>query len=88
MKRLIISPHARVQMELRGATDDEVEAAISQGERLPARSGRTAFRKNFTFRAVWKSRYYETKQVVPIVVEEDEVLVIVTVYVFYFGGEQ
>ena len=30
---------------------------------------------------------YETKQVMPIVVEEPHRLVVVTVYVFYFGGK-
>lgn len=86
MKRVIISPHARGQMGLRGATGAEVEITISQGERLPARRGRTAFRKNFPFRSDWKGRYYETKQIMPIVVEEDDTVTVVTVYVFYFGG--
>lgn len=55
------------------------------GERVPARQGRAAYRKNFPFRAEWKGRYYETKQVMPIVAEEDDTLVVVTVYVFFFG---
>jgi hypothetical protein len=32
-------------------------------------------------------RYYETKQVMAVVVEETERLLVVTVYAFYFGGE-
>lgn len=63
----------------------EVQSAISEGEKLPARRGRTAFRKNFPFRSEWKGRYHETKQVMPIVVEEEQRFVVVTVFVFYFG---
>ncbi len=46
-----------------------------------------SFRKNFPFQAVWKGKRYDVKQVMPIVIEETEALVVVTVYVFYFGGE-
>lgn len=86
MKRIVFSVHACEQLVLRGATEGEVESAISEGERLPARHGRTAFRKNFAFRSEWKGGYHETKQVMPIVVEEEDRFVVVTVFVFYFGG--
>ena len=86
MNRVVFSDHARAQLELRGTTEAEVEGAIHEGEKLPAERGRLAFRKNFVFRSNWKGRYYETKQVMPIVVEEDDAYVVVTVYVFYFGG--
>jgi hypothetical protein len=36
----------------RGATMDEVIATIEQGESLPARLGRTGFRRNFPFGAL------------------------------------
>ena len=87
MKPVVISAHALQQMSLRGALEEEVEAAIALGEKSPARVGRIAFRKNFTFRSVWKGRYYEMKQVMPVVVEEADATVVVTVYVFYFGGQ-
>ena len=51
-----------------------------------AKQGRRAFRKNFSFNASWKGRYYDVKQVVPIVAEEPDAWVVITVYVFYFGG--
>ena len=86
MRRIVFSPHAIEQLALRGSTESEAESAIREGERLPARLRRTAFRKNLSFRSHWKGRYYETKQVMPIVVDEGDELVVVTVYVFYFGG--
>ncbi len=86
VKVIRFSQHARDQMPDRGATEAEVTTAIRSGERLGAKRGRVAFRKNFSFEGQWKGRYYETKQVVPIVSEEAERLIVVTVYVFYFGG--
>ena len=58
------------------------------GERIPAKIGRVAYRKNFPFESKWKNRYYEIKQVVPIVVEDGDILVVVTVYAFYIGGQK
>ena len=42
------------------------------------------YRKNFTFNREWRGRHYRVKQVAPVVVERDDTLVVVTVYVFYF----
>ena len=88
MDSVLISPHARQQMDLRGASEQEVILAIREGEATPAKSGRLICRKNFSFRSEWKGRYHETKQVAPIVAREGDSLVVVTVYVFYFGGKE
>ena len=86
MKRITFSEHALERIEERGATRGEVEKAIREGEVAPAKKGRLAFRKNFSFESEWKGKYYAMKQVKPVVVEIDKELVIITVYVFYFGG--
>ncbi len=86
VKKIIFSNHSLDQIDDRGATKDEVKRAIWEGERISAKEGRLAFRKNFLFASVWKGKYYRIKQVMPIVVEEEK-FVVVTVYVFYFGGE-
>jgi len=86
MKPIVFSTHALEQMADRGAQQSEVENAINAGEEIPAKQGRRAFRKNFSFNATWKGRYYDVKQVVPIVAEEPDTWVVITVYVFYFGG--
>jgi hypothetical protein len=88
MKPIVFSQHAAEQMPDRGATQQEVEAAIRAGERVPAKKGRIAFRRNFSFRREWKGHYYEGKQVMPVVVEENDRMVVVTVYVFYYGGRR
>ena len=86
MKRIVFSAHARSQLALRGATESEVTTAIQKGEEVAAKQRRTAFRKNFRYQSQWMGKFYESKQVLAIVVDEGEALVVVTVYVFYIGG--
>jgi len=86
MENIVFSKHALDQMIKRGATRTEVEATIREGEVTPAKKGRLAFRKNFPFGSEWKGKYYEMKQVMAIVVKEEERFAVITVYAFYFGG--
>ena len=88
MKGIVFSKHALAQMPDRGATAEEIEAAIRTGESVPAKGKRLAFRKNFPFNKEWRGRHYDVKQVMPIITEESDRIVVVTVYVFYFGGAQ
>jgi hypothetical protein len=88
MKQVVFTEHALDQLNDRGATKAEVEASIGSGEKIQAKKGRMAFRKNFSFEAYWKGKYYITKQVMPIVRDEPDRLVVITVYVFYFGGKE
>ncbi|TET28297.1 DUF4258 domain-containing protein [Candidatus Aerophobetes bacterium] len=83
-KPIEISQHAREQMIERGVKEEEVLTAIRQGEAELTRSRRVMYRKNFQFNGVWRGKRYAVKQVVPIVIEESEKLVVVTVYTFYF----
>jgi hypothetical protein len=87
VKPIVFSTHALGQMTDRGTNQAEVEAAIQEGEEIPAKQGRRAFRKNFAFNSQWKGRYYELKQVAPVVADELDRFVVITVYVFYFGGK-
>ncbi len=68
----------------RGASEREVEAAIRTGNSEPATGGRITFRKNFAFNEFWRGKRYAVKQVAPIVVEETNRFVVVTVFVYYF----
>jgi hypothetical protein len=86
--QIVFSQHVRDQMVDRGTSEDEIKLAIRDGEEISARKGRKAYRKNFPFESYWKGKYYLIKQVMPIVKEEDEKIVVVTVYVFYFGGKK
>jgi len=84
MKKIIYSKHALEQMEERGATKNEVEEAICRGEKIPAKKERLSFRLNFQYNSEWGGKKYAIKQVMPVVAEENNKLIVVTVYTFYF----
>ncbi len=77
-------PHARERMEERGATEDEVEITVTQGEQFPAKFDRTGFRRNFPFGSEWRGKYYRTKQVEVYAVREDTEWLVITVITRYF----
>ncbi|MGI9015252.1 MAG: DUF4258 domain-containing protein [Phycisphaerales bacterium] len=83
-KPIRLSAHALEQCADRGASLPEVEKAIRDGDREPAKRGRWMHRYNFQFNAEWQGRRYAIKQVAPVVAEEPSELVVVTVYTFHF----
>jgi hypothetical protein len=83
-KPVEVSLHAREKMQDRGTTESEVIAAIRTGSPEPARKGRLMFRKNFAFNSQWREKHYAVKQVAPVVTEEADRVVVVTVFVYYF----
>ena len=87
MKPIIFSLHGLGQLKDRGTTEEEVKRAVREGEKASAKKKRIVFRKNFLFDSIWKGKHYQMKQVMPIMVEEGGKWIVVTVYVFYFGGE-
>jgi len=83
-KPIVFSAHAQDKMLDRGTSEKEVEMAIRTGGGEPARRGRWMFRKNFPYNQAWRGKHYAIKQVAPIVIEEEERSVVVTVFVYYF----
>jgi hypothetical protein len=83
-KTIRLSPHAKMQLSYRGATEEEVLDAIQTSDWEPAELGRLACRKDFEFNNPWNKKFYKTKQIRPIFVEEENEIVVVTVYVYYF----
>jgi hypothetical protein len=79
-----LHPHAQERLVERGATQDEVVATIEQGERFPAKYGRTGFRRNFSFDKAWRGRHYGTKQIEAFAVQEDEDWLVITIITRYF----
>ena len=77
-------PHARERMEERGATVDEVQEAIKNGEQVPAKVGRTGFRHNFPFYGKWRGKKYNTKQVEAYAVPEGSDWLVITIITRYF----
>jgi hypothetical protein len=70
-------------MAERGATREEVEAAVSAGERFAAKHGRAGFRRNFAFDDLWRGRRYAVKQVEALAEPEADGWLVITVIVRY-----
>ena len=84
VKPIALTTHARDNMAERGALEEEVVSAVRNGDWEPAKLGRQQSRMNFVFNSLWNGRQYQTKQVNPIFVEEEDGIAVVTVYVYYF----
>lgn len=83
MKPIRLSGHALSYTEKRGYTVAEVEETIQTSSWEPAELGRLQCRKSFPFNREWNKKVYATKQVRPIFVEEEDEIVVVTVYTYY-----
>ncbi len=83
MKAIRFSSHARSRMQQRGATEEEVTEAIQTAPWQEAERGRHECRKEFPFNREWTGKFYGSKQVRPIFVEEAREILVVTVYVYY-----
>jgi hypothetical protein len=76
--------HAIDRLGERGATEEEVVRTVLEGERFPAKFGRTGFRRNFGFDDVWRGKHYATKQIEAIAVEEEGDWLVLTIVTKYF----
>ena len=84
MKPIRLTKHAREQCLERGVAENEVIEAIRNGTREPAKLGRELCRFNFGFAKKWQGTFYAIKQVAPVIKEEANEIVVITVYSFYF----
>ena len=78
-----INPHTLERAEERGSSENEIEDVIRTGTPIPAKGNRQAKEKVFDFRRQWQNVYYEQKKVQVIYVLQEELVITVTVYVFY-----
>ena len=79
-----LHPHARSRMQERGATEEEVEGTIRDGERFSVKFGRQGFRRNVAFGGVWRGRRYPMKQIEAIAIQEEGDWLVISVIVKYF----
>jgi hypothetical protein len=82
--QVTLHPHARDRMCERGATEEEVQQTVADGERFVAKFDRVGFRRNFVYHAEWCNRYYATKQIEAYAVEEESGWLVITVITKYF----
>lgn len=83
-KPIRLTKHALEQCAERGTNAPEVQEAIADGDPEPAKLGRLLYRRNFQYNALWQGKTYAIKQVAPVVAEEQDELMVITVYTFYF----
>ncbi len=84
MKPIRLSAHALTYMARRGFTLAEVEETIQTSPWTPAELGRLQCQKDFPYGKDWNGKVYATKRVRPIMVEEPDEIVVITVYTYYF----
>ena len=85
VKPIRLSKHALDYAKKRGFSVAEVEETIRTSSWSAAELGRLDCRKDFAFGKEWNGRFYTTKQVRPVFVEEAGEIVVITVYTYYFS---
>ena len=75
--------HARMQMSVRGATEEEVVETLRSGVHTPGRLGRQIRVKVFTAGYQRRGRDYLHKEVEVIYAEREDTVVVVTVKTRY-----
>jgi hypothetical protein len=81
---VVLTRHAWRRLRERGTTEADVVLAVRIGTREPAQRGLVLHRLDIPFGGVWRGRRYETMQVAAVVAHEPGLLVVVTVYTFFF----
>ncbi|HEO65059.1 MAG TPA: hypothetical protein ENI73_04220 [Spirochaetes bacterium] len=84
MKKIRFSKHSLEQCDERGTSQDEVIQAVRTGTREPAKHARISCKINLSFHSQWQGKFYAIKQVMPIITEEDNEIIVITVYTYYF----
>ncbi len=69
---------------MRGAAEADVVKAIHEGKAEPAQRGLWLHRLNLEYQREWEGKWYAVQQVTPIVDEQPDRYVVITVYTFYF----
>ncbi len=85
MKTITFSDHAKLQMTLRGASEEEVRIAIRRAKWETAKLGKlkTKYRFDFNKVSLTNQKIYKYKTVEPIFADESDKIVVITVKVYY-----
>lgn len=78
-----IDPHTLERAVERGTNEDEIGDVINAGFTIPAKYKRKGKAKVYEFKRKRQGKFYEQKRVEVIYILEDDVIITVTVYVFY-----
>lgn len=78
-----IEPHTLQRAIERGASENEIKDTLTKGVNIFGKSGRLGKSKAFSFEAFRNGKYYEEKKLEVYYVIEQQIIITVTVYVFY-----
>ena len=84
MKPIRLSIHAREQLLYRGVSEEEVHETIRTSKWRPAALERLECKKVFPYKKEWNEIYYNEKEVRPIFVEEENEIIVITIYTYFF----
>ena len=83
-----IDPHTLERAKDRGTNEEEIKDVINTGEAIAEKRGRFGKAKVYDFRRTQRGNYYEQGRVEVIYTIEQDVVITVTVHVFYGGWEK
>ncbi|MBI2058774.1 MAG: hypothetical protein HYT87_03305 [Nitrospirae bacterium] len=83
MKDIRIDPHTLERAEQRGTNPEEIAEVIETGLPIPAKHGRFGKTKVFKFGRHRLGKFYEEKKVEVYYTVHGDLVVTITVYVFY-----
>lgn len=81
--KIQIDPHTLKRAKERGTNENEIKDVIVTGFAISTKYGRTGKAKVYEFKGKRHGKYYEQKRVEVIYTIEGNVVITVTVYVFY-----
>lgn len=89
MKPIRFSDHARIQMVLRGATEEEVIRTIQSGKWEAAKMDKFRSRHQYDFQRIslTNQKFYKYKTVESIFADEPNEIAVITVKVYYSNQE-
>ncbi|MDI6784059.1 MAG: hypothetical protein QME64_08210 [bacterium] len=86
--KIQIDLHTIEQAEERGTNEGEIKDVLATGFFIPAKYGRKGKAKIYEFKQTRLNKYFEQKRVEVIYLIEKDVIITVTVYVFYGKWEE
>lgn len=81
--KIQIDPHTLERAEQRGATREEISDVLAVGFEIAAKRKRLGKAKVYDFQQQRQNKFYEQKRVEVFYLVEGDVIITVTVYVFY-----
>ncbi len=84
-KDIRLCGHAIEQLRFRGCSEEEVIFTIRSGKWHKAERNRLECQHDFPFKGLWNGKEYKKKRVRPIFVDEENEIVVVTVYTYYIS---